>query len=63
VGTAIVIVTCLVKGALLPLNLSALRSQYLMKRLEPQMHTIKELQKTNPQESSRKMMELYKKKK
>src|SRR3989344_9380887 len=63
VGAAIIIVTCIVKGILLPLNLSALRSQYLMKRLEPQMNEIKELQKTNPQESSRKMLELYKKEK
>lgn len=63
IGTAIVIVTCIVKGILLPLNLSALRSQYLMKRLEPQMKEIKEIQKVNPQESSRKMLELYKKEK
>ena len=63
IGAAIVIVTCIVKGILLPLNLSALRSQYLIKRLDPQMKEIKELQKTNPQESSRKMVELYKKEK
>lgn len=60
IGSAIVIVTILVKLLLLPLNLSALRSQYLMKRLEPQMNEIKEMQKTKPQEASRKMMELYK---
>lgn len=63
IGTAIILVTCIVKGILLPLNLSALRSQYLMKRLEPEMVGIKELQKTNPQEASRKMIELYKKEK
>jgi YidC/Oxa1 family membrane protein insertase len=60
IGAAIVVVTCIVKGFLLPLNLSALRSQYLMKRLEPEMNKIKELQKTNPQEASKKMIELYK---
>ena len=60
IGAAIVIVTLIVKFVLLPLNLSALRSQYLMKRLEPQMKKIKELQKTNPQEASKKMIELYK---
>lgn len=59
IGAAIVIVTLFVKFILLPLNLSALRSQYLMKRLEPEMNKIKELQKTNPQEASKKMMELY----
>jgi YidC/Oxa1 family membrane protein insertase len=60
VGTAIVVVTCIVKLLLLPLNLSALRTQYMMKRLEPKMNKIKELQKTKPQESSRMMIELYK---
>lgn len=60
IGAAIVVVTILVKFLLLPLNLSALRSQYLMKRLEPQLNEIKEMQKTKPQEASRKMMELYK---
>ena len=60
IGAAIIIVTCLVKGILRPLNLSALRSKYLMKRLEPQMNKIKELQKTAPQEASKKMVELYK---
>jgi len=63
IGAAIVVVTLLVKGVLLPLNLSALRSQYLMKRLEPEMNKIKELQKTKPHEASQKMMELYKKEK
>lgn len=63
IGAAIVIVTCIVKGILLPLNLSALRSQYLMKKIEPQMNEIKELQKTNPQVASQKMIELYKKEK
>lgn len=60
IGAAIVIVTLIVKIILLPLNLSALRSQYLMKRLEPEMKKIKALQKTNPQDASRKMIELYK---
>ncbi len=60
IGAAIIIVTVFVKLILLPLNMSALRSQYLMKRLEPQMNKLKEMQKTNPQEASKKMMELYK---
>lgn len=63
IGAAIVIVTLIVKLFLLPLNLSALRTQYLMKRLEPEMNKIKELQKTNPQESSKMMIELYRKEK
>lgn len=60
IGAAIIIVTFVVKLILLPLNLSALRTQYLMKRLEPEMNKIKELQKTKPQEASKMMIDLYK---
>jgi YidC/Oxa1 family membrane protein insertase len=63
IGAAIVIVTILVKVLMLPLNLSALRSQYMMKKIEPEMKKIKELQKIKPQEASLAMMELYKKEK
>lgn len=63
IGASIVIVTLIVKFFLLPLNLSALRSQYLMKRLEPEMNKIKLLQKKNPQEASKMMMDLYRKEK
>ncbi len=59
IGAAIVIVTLIVKLILLPLNLSALRTQYLMKRLEPEMNKIKELQKTKPQEASKMMIDMY----
>jgi membrane protein insertase Oxa1/YidC/SpoIIIJ len=45
IGTAIIIVTLIVKLFLLPLNISALRTQYLIKRFEPEMEKIKELQK------------------
>lgn len=61
VGTAIVVVTLIVKVFLLPLNLSALRTQYMMKKVEPEMKRIKELQKTDPQKASKDMIELYKK--
>jgi YidC/Oxa1 family membrane protein insertase len=63
IGTAIIIVTLIVKLFLLPLNISALRTQYLIKRFEPEMEKIKELQKKNPQEASQKMIELYRKEK
>jgi YidC/Oxa1 family membrane protein insertase len=61
IGAAIVIVTLIVKGLLLPLNLSALRTQYMMKKIEPEMKKIKELQKTDPKVASQKMIDLYKK--
>ncbi len=60
IGAAIVIVTLIVKGLLLPLNLSALRTQYVMKKLEPEMKRIKELQKKDPQSASKAMIDLYK---
>lgn len=61
IGTAIVIVTLIVKGLLLPLNLSALRTQYMMKKIEPEMKRIKELQKKDPTAASKQMIELYRK--
>lgn len=63
IGTAIILVTCIVKGILLPINLSTLRSQYLMKKFEPEMNKLKAIQKTNPSEYSQKVMELYKREK
>lgn len=63
IGAAIVIVTFIVKLILLPLNLSALRSQYLMKRVEGEMNRLKETHKASPQEASKKMMEIYKREK
>lgn len=63
IGTTIVLVTCIVKGLLLPLNLSALRSQYVMKRLEKELKQVKESHKNDPQMVSRKTMELYKREK
>lgn len=63
IGAAIVIVTFIVKGILLPLNLSALRGQYLMKRVEGEMKAIKEKHKNEPQEVSKKTMEVYKREK
>ncbi len=59
IGAAIVIVTLIVKAILLPFNMSALRTQYMMKKIEPEMNKIKELQKTNPQEASKQMISLY----
>lgn len=63
IGTAIVVVTLIVKGILLPLNLSSLRTQYMMKKAEGEMKKIKELQKKDPQEASKQMIALYKKEK
>lgn len=63
IGTAIVLVTLIVKAFLLPINISALRTQYLMKKVEPEMKEIKELQKKDPQEAAKKMVEMYRREK
>ncbi len=63
IGAAIVIVTLIVKTLLLPFNISALRTQYMMKKIEPEMNKIKELQKKDPQAASKQMVEMYKKNK
>ena len=60
VGIAIILVTCFVKGILLPLNLSATRSQYALRKVDGEMKAIKEQTKNNPQDASKKMMEIYK---
>lgn len=60
IGAAIVIVTLIVKGILLPLNLSGMRSQYAMKKIEGELKEIREKYKDNPQEAGRKTMEVYK---
>ncbi len=63
IGAAIVIVTLIVKTLLLPFNISALRTQYMMKKVEPEMNKIKELQKKDPQAASKQMVEMYRKNK
>ena len=63
IGATIVIVTLIVKTILLPFNISALRTQYMMKKIEPEMNKIKELQKKDPQGASKKMIELYRQQK
>ena len=63
IGASIVLITIVVKSFLLPLNLSAMKGQYVMKSLEGEMKEIKEKYKNNPQEISKKTMELYKREK
>lgn len=63
IGAAIVVVTLIVKAILLPFNMSALRTQYMMKKIEPEMNKIKELQKKDPQAASKQMIDLYRKEK
>jgi YidC/Oxa1 family membrane protein insertase len=63
VGAAIIIVTFIVKLFLLPLNLSALRTQYLMKKVEKELQEVKEKNKDNPQELAKATMDIYRREK
>ena len=60
VGVAIILVTCIVRGIILPLNLSATKSQYAIKKVEDEINKIREKHKDNPQEMSKNMMAIYK---
>ena len=63
IGLGIIAVTIIVKIVLFPLNMSALRTQHVMKGLEGEINEIKSKHKDNPQELSRKTMDLYKREK
>lgn len=63
VGASIVLVTCVVKGILFPLNVSAVRGQHALKKVEGEIKKVRELHKNDPQTSGTKMMEIYKREK
>lgn len=63
IGTAIILVTCVIKGLLLPINISAMRSQHALKKIDKEIKKIREQNKDNAQLAGTKMMELYKKEK
>jgi YidC/Oxa1 family membrane protein insertase len=60
VGFAIIIVTIIVKLALSPLTKKSIKSQILMKRMEPELKQIKK-DFPNKEEQAKKTFELYKK--
>jgi YidC/Oxa1 family membrane protein insertase len=59
VGIAIILTTILVKTILLPLSIKAVKTQYVMRQIEPKLREIKETFKDNREEQARKMLELY----
>ncbi len=59
VGVAIILLTLIVRGALLPLSHKSSKSQVKMRSLAPHLEKIKETHKDNKQEQARKTMELY----
>ncbi len=60
VGFAVILVTLVVKFILSPLTLKSVKSQVLMKKMEPEINQIKK-DFPNKEEQAKKTMELYKK--
>ncbi|MDO8604117.1 MAG: YidC/Oxa1 family membrane protein insertase [bacterium] len=60
VGVAIIFLTLIVRGALLPLSHKSVVSQAKMRKIAPEIEKLKEKHKDNKQEQARKTMELYK---
>lgn len=59
-GFAIVSLTLIIRGILLPLSHKAVASQAKLKELNPEVNAIKEQYSKDKQEQARKIMELYK---
>lgn len=60
-GLAIVILTILVKLALFPLSIKSVRTQQMMKKVEPEIKALQEKYKDDRQTQAMEMMALYKK--
>ena len=59
VGVAIILLTLLVRSALLPLSHKSIVSQSKLRSVAPHIEKLKEEHKDNKQEQARKIMELY----
>ena len=62
VGVAIILITVLVKLILFPISQKAVRTQFIMRELQPQLEKIKEKYAKDKQAQARKTMDLYKEK-
>lgn len=62
VGVAVIVLTILVKLALSPLSLKAVKTQFVMRELEVPLKEIKEKYRDNKQEQALRTMALYKEK-
>jgi YidC/Oxa1 family membrane protein insertase len=60
VGVAVIIITLIIRAALLPFSLSAARTQRAMKALEPKLKALKEQHKDNKELEAVATLELYK---
>ncbi len=59
IGVAIVLLTVAVRLLFLPIFSKTIKTQILMKKLEPELARLKEKYKKEPQEQARRVMELY----
>jgi len=62
VGIAVILLTVIVKIILLPLSIKAVKTQVLVKELDPELQGIREKYKNNKQEQAQKTMALYREK-
>ena len=60
VGIAIILLTFLVRGALLPLAHKSVKTQQTLRRIDPEIKRLREKHKENQEEQARAMMNLYK---
>lgn len=61
VGIAIILITVVVKSLLLPLSIKAVKTQHVMRQIEPELKALKEKFKDKREEQARAMMDIYKK--
>ena len=61
VGLAIIFTVILVKIVVLPLSIKAVKTQYMMRLIEPELKEIKTKYKDQREAQAKAMMELYKK--
>lgn len=60
VGVAVILFTLIIKIILFPLSQKSVKTQFEMKRLEPELNAMKEKYKDNKQLQAEKTMQLYK---
>lgn len=60
-GLAVIFVTLIIKLALMPLSLSAVKTQRMMRVIDPEMKALREKYKEDKETQAREMMALYKK--
>lgn len=60
VGLSVVILTVLVKSAILPLSHKSIKTQSNLRKIDPEIRKIKEKHKNNQQDQAKATMELYK---